>query len=191
LASGALGEIRQVRSSLCFRAGWDPKSRILSPGLGGGALLDVGIYNIAFARMVFQKAPTRISSMAYIGETGVDEQSAFILGYDKGALAILTSAVRTFTLHDAAIYGTEGYIKIPHMFWQPDKFLVKTGNVAEKEYHFERIGNGYNYEAVEVANSLDKGATESSIVSLDMTLDNQKTMDSIRKQWNLVYPMEK
>jgi predicted dehydrogenase len=128
--------------------------------------------------------------MAHIGKTGVDEQSAFILGYDNGALAVLTSAIRTLTFHDAAIYGTEGYIRIPHMFWQPDKILVKTGQESEKEYNFKRIGNGYNYEAEEVASCLRNGYLESSIVSLKATLDNQKTMDEIRKQWGLVYPME-
>jgi len=190
LKSGAIGEVRQVRSSFCFRADWEPDGILLSPKLAGGALLDVGIYNIALAQMVFQQEPSRISSMADIGKTGVDEQSSVILGYDNGALAILTSAIRTDTSHDAEIYGVDGYIKIPHMFWQPDKIVVKTGQKAEEEYNFERVGNGYNYEAEEVARCLSNGLLESSTVPWDMTLANQKTMDRIRKQWDLVYPME-
>ncbi|TFH17886.1 MAG: Gfo/Idh/MocA family oxidoreductase [Lentisphaerales bacterium] len=191
IASGAIGEVRLVQSSFCFRAGWDPKNRLLSPELGGGALLDVGIYNVSLARMVFQRDPSRISSMVHLGETGVDEQCSVLLGYDDGAIATSTSAIRTNTSHDAAIYGADGHIKIPHMFWQPDRIIVKAGQADEEEISFERVGNGYNYEAEEVANCLRNGYLESSVVSLDTTLANMKTMDSIRAQWGLVYPMER
>lgn len=190
VASGRIGEIRQVHASFCFRAGWDPDSRLLSPALGGGALLDVGIYNIALARMVFQQRPSRISSMAHLGKTGVDEQSSVILGYDNGAMAVLTCAVRTNTLHDAEIYGTDGYIRIPHMFWQPDRILVKAGEDPEQELRFDRLGNGYNYEAEEVGRCLSSGLTESPVVPLDTTLENMETLDRCRRQWGLAYPME-
>jgi predicted dehydrogenase len=188
--SGAIGEVRQVHSNFCFRADENESSRLLNPDLGGGALLDVGIYNVSLARMVYQRQPARIVSMAHLGETGVDEQSAVILGYDNGALAILTSAVRTDTCNEATIYGTDGYIKMPGEFWAPKKIIVKTSQ-SEEEFAFDYVGEGYHYEAAEVMNCLRKGQLESSLVPLDTTLEIMKTMDSIRKQCGLVYPMEK
>ena len=189
--SGVIGDIRQVHSSFCFRSEWNPNSRLLDPNLGGGALLDVGIYNIALARMIYQREPSRISSMAHIGDTGIDEQSSIILGYDNGAMAVLACAVRTSTTHEASIYGTDGYIKIPHMFWKPGRIIVKTPQNQEEEFIFDRVGNGYNYEASEVMNCLRNGVLESRTLPLDTSIAIMRTMDSIREQWGLVYPMEK
>ena len=189
--SGAIGEVRQVHSNFSFRCEWEPDGLLLNPELGGGALLDVGVYNIALAQMVYQREPTRISGMAHLGQTGVDEQSSVTLGYDNGALAVLTSAIRTETSQEAAIYGTDGYIKIPHTFWKPERIIVKTSQDEEREFKFDRVGNGYNYEAAEVMRCLRNGCLESRILPLNTSVAIMRTMDSIRKQWGLVYPMEK
>ena len=191
VTSGAIGTVQLLQSNFCFRAGWNPESRLLSPELGGGALLDVGIYNVALARMIFGRDPSRINSMAHLGETGVDELSSLILGYDDGAMAVLTSAIRTNTSNAAVIYGTDGYIKIPHMFWKPHAIVVKAGQSSEETITFDSTGNGYNYEVEEVARCLRSGALESNIVPLDTTLSNMKILDCCREQWGLVYPMEK
>jgi predicted dehydrogenase len=191
VAAGGLGEVRLVQSSFCFRSNWNPDGRLFSPALGGGALLDVGVYDLALAQMVYRRRPSRISSMAHLGETGIDEQSAMILGYDNGAMAVLTCAIRTNTIHEAAIYGTEGFIRIPHMFWQPDRLILKRGAGPEEELIFSRLGNGYSFEAAEVTDCLRNGELESRIVPLSTSLDIMKTMDEIRQQWNLVYPMER
>lgn len=188
--SGAIGEIRLVQSNICFRCGWNPDSRLLNPELGGGALLDIGVYNIALAQMIYGQRPTRISSMAHLGETGVDEQSAMILGYESGAMAVLTCAIRTTTPQESAIYGTDGFIKIPAMFSQPYRIIVTRGKEKEEEITFDRFGNGYTYEAIEVMQCLRNGNLESQIVPLAMSMAIMETMDEIRKQWNLVYPME-
>ena len=113
------------------------------------------------------------------------------LGYDNGALAVLTSAIRTETSQEAAIYGTDGYIKIPHTFWQPDRIIVKTSQDEEREFKFDRVGNGYNYEAAEVMRCLRNGCLESRILPLNTSVAIMRTMDNIRQQWGLVYPMEK
>ena len=189
--SGAIGDIRQVHSNFSFRCEWDPDGILLNPDFGGGALLDVGVYNVALAQMVYQREPTRISGMAHLGQTGVDEQSSVTLGYDNGALAVLTSAIRTETSQEADIYGTDGYIKVPHMFWQPDLIIVKTSQNEEREFKFDRVGNGYNYEAAEVMRCLRNGCLESRILPLNTSVAIMRTMDNIREQWGLVYPMEK
>ncbi|MCP4610170.1 MAG: Gfo/Idh/MocA family oxidoreductase [Planctomycetes bacterium] len=189
--SGAIGEVRQVHSNFSFRGEWEPDGLLLNPNLGGGSLLDVGVYNIALAQMVYQREPTRISGMAHLGETGVDEQSSVTLGYDNGALAILTSAVRTETSQEAAIYGTDGYIKIPHAFWKPERIIVKASQDEEREFTFDVMGIGYSYEAEEVMRCLREGCLESRILPLETSVAIMRTMDAIREQWGLVYPMEK
>lgn len=191
ISSGAIGEVRQVHANLCFRGDPDEIRRLLDPDLGGGALLDVGVYTIALAQMVYQRQPSRIVSMAHLGETGTDEQSSMIFGYDDGAISVLTCAVRTNTSKGAAIYGTDGYIRIPDGFCEPDKIFVKVGQDPEQEFSFGRVGNGYNFEAAEVMDCLRKGQLQSDIVPHAETLAVMKTMDTIRKQWGLVYPMEK
>lgn len=191
ISSGAIGEVRLLQSNFCFRAGFNPESRLFNPELGGGALLDVGVYNIALAYMVFNKEPVEISSQAQIGETGVDEQSSVILKYEDGAMATSTCAVRTSTDHNAVIYGTEGYIKIPPFFWQPKQVIFKTADADETEIMFNHKGNGYNYEAAEVAKCLKNGEKESWLMPLDRSVSIMKTLDQIRAQWNLKYPMEK
>lgn len=189
IASGAIGEVRLMRADFCFRSGLNPEGRLFNPHLGGGALLDVGVYTIALAHMVFGRDPERTMGMTHLGETRVDEQSAMILGYKGGAMAVLTCAVRTTTPHEAIVYGTDGWIKIPALFWQPDKIVLSKGG-KEEEITFPRLGNGYSYEAVEVGRCLREGKLESDTMPHAKTLSIMKTMDALRKQWKLKYPGE-
>ncbi len=189
LDEGAIGPVRLVSADFGFRAGINPESRLFNPALGGGALLDVGIYVTSFASFVLGPNPTHIESMAHIGETGVDEQNALILGYDSGAMALLTSAVRTSTPHEATIVGTEGTIRIPTHFWKAAKASLKAGD-REEEIEFEVRGNGYNYEAAEVGRCLQEGLLESPTMPLDETIALMKILDAVRAQWGLTYPME-
>jgi predicted dehydrogenase len=188
LAEGAVGEPRLLIADFGFRAGFDPERRLFNPELGGGALLDVGVYCVSLDFMVFRGSPERIAAMAHLGETGVDEQSAFLLGHDRGQIAVLSSAVRTQTAHEARVFGTEGSLHIPR-FWHPqDATLSAGGEKTRIELPFE--GNGYNYEAAEVNRCLRAGATESEVLPLDETLAVMQTLDEIRGQWGLRYPME-
>lgn len=191
IVDGDIGEVRLVQSNICMRRALDARDRFFNPQLGGGALLDLGIYNIALAYKIFGKSPKKISSMAHIGESGVDEQSSTIFGYENGETAILTCSLRTGAINDAFIYGTEGHIKIPSMFWNPDKIILKTSENEEKEFAYKRLGNGWSFEAAEVMNCLREGKTECPIMPLKTSAAIMKTMDKIRKQWKLVYPMER
>lgn len=191
IAAGTIGEIRIVQSNFCFRAEWNPDGRLLNPALAGGGLLDVGVYNISLAQHLFGEVPAEISSQAHIGETGVDEQAAMVFRYNRGALAVLTSAVRTSTLHEATIYGTDGMIRLPHSFWQPDRIQVKAENGDLENIEFTRQGNGYNYEAAACMACLRAGEQENTIVPLDASVAVAETMDRVRAQWGLTYPGEK
>ena len=187
---GSIGDVRLVRADFCFRAAFDPRSRLFDPGLGGGALLDVGVYTVAFARMVLDRDPIKIVSAAHIGESGVDEESAFILQYSGGAIASLCCGVRVSTPHEAFVYGTDGWIRVPHLFWQPDRIILCRDGM-EKEFPFPRLGNGYSFEAMEAGNCMRAGKLESDIMPWSKTLSIMRSMDMIRAQWNLVYPTER
>lgn len=191
LAEGAVGEVIMVHVDFGFRLGNAPADhRLLNPELAGGALLDVGIYPVQFASMVFGQQPTEILSNGYIGETGVDEIFTAIFGYGGNKMATLSSAIRLNTPHEARIMGTDGYISIPD-WWHPTQFTLHKSRSDSTTYTFELEGNGYNYEAVEVADCVEAGKIESDVMPLDETLALMETMDKMRAQWGLVYPFEK
>ncbi len=134
--------------------------------------------------------PNRSVSLAELGQTGVDEQAAMVLGYDGGRLAVLHTAVRTRSPHEAVIMGTEGFIRLHSPWWIPKSFTVDRPGKEPQHYDFPFEANGYNYEAAEVQRCLRTGLTESEIMPLDETLAIMETMDQMRAQWGLRYPME-
>ena len=189
LAEGAIGEVRMVQASFGFRGEADPDSRLLSPEFAGGALLDVGIYPLSLTSMILGQ-PERIASMAHKGESGVDEQSAMLLGYPGGAMAVLASAVRTLTNHDAYILGTEGKIRIHAPFWTSQTVSLQLGEEEPQEIATPLRCNGFEYQIEEVGRCLREGLLESPVMPLDESLAIMRTMDEIRAQWGLRYPME-
>src|SRR5690606_33181762 len=94
IEEGKIGEVRTMRADFGFRVDWNPQGRLLSPELAGGALLDVGIYPVSFASMVFGGPPERISGSGHLGETGVDEQFSLVFTYSGGRTASLSKAIR-------------------------------------------------------------------------------------------------
>lgn len=191
ISSGDIGEVRLVNANFCFNKEPDPDGRLINPLLGGGALLDIGVYVIAFAQMIYGIEPDKISSIAHIGSAGTDEQCSMIFSYPGGVQASLCCSFCVDAPCQAAVYGSKGYIKIPHMFFHPDKFSVKIGDQPEKEYSFQRLGNGYTYQALEVMQCLRDGKSQSQIMPWSASTAIMRTMDKIRNQWNLVYPCEK
>ena len=116
VTDGAIGEVRMLYADFGFRARLNPEGRLFDLALGGGGLLDIGIYPISYASMIFDTQPATISSQAHIGETGVDEQAAMVFGYEEGQLALISCGVRIKTPHEAKILGTDGMITVPQ-FW--------------------------------------------------------------------------
>lgn len=189
LADGVIGEPRMLMADFGFRAPKDPGHRLFNPELAGGALLDVGVYTISLAYMVFGKEPADMVSLAHLGDTGVDEQGAYIFRYDNGALAVLASAVSTDTPQAARIMGTKGSIYVPN-FWHATSLRLELSGKEPEEVEFPSPGNGYNFEALEVMRCLREGKLESEIMPLNETLKIAETMDRIRTSWGLKYPME-
>ncbi len=190
LAEGLIGEVRMVKADFGYRSWWYPEGRLLNPALAGGALLDVGCYTVSLASMVFGGPPDRVTGLAHIGETGVDEQAGVVLGYGGGALAVLTCAVRTATPFDAHVAGTEGFVRIHHPCWVPTRMALVPASGEEQPLEVSYEGNGFNYEAAEVMACLRAGRTESDVMPLDESVAIMETLDRIRAQWGLKYPME-
>ena len=189
LAEGVIGDVRLVRADFGGRAEIDPQSRLFDRAVGGGALLDIGVYCVSFASMVLGAQPQRIASIANIGETDVDEEAGMIFGYAGGAMAVLFSAIRTATPQAADILGAEGGIEIDPPFWHAQSAtLVTEGRRQKLDVTYE--GNGYQYEAVEVGRCLREGKLESDVMSLDESVAVMETMDRVRAQWGLKYPTE-
>ena len=200
LAQGEIGEVRMLSADFGFNpGGYDVESRLLNPDLAGGALLDVGIYPLAFCSMVLGK-PNRIQSSAYLGRTGVDEQFSAVLEYNDGVMATVMGAVQTQTGQNAWIYGTKGSIKIGTPWWCGTSLTVyrfkEDATNAPFDYGVEESlylpyeSNGYNCEAEAVAEMILSGKKESEIMPLAESLELAETMDEARRQWGLKYPFE-
>lgn len=190
IAEGAIGDVRMIHSDFGFRTGGvDPKARLFNPDLGGGALLDVGVYNVALASQLFGP-PTQVKALAHLGETGVDEQAAVILAHDAGRLAVSSTAIRTTTMHEACIIGTEGWIRIDPPWWRTNGLALEVHGTDARHIDTPMTANGYNYEAEEVMRCIRDGKLKSDVMPLDETVSIMKTLDEIRAQWGLKYPME-
>jgi predicted dehydrogenase len=186
LDEARIGDVRMLTADFGFRTGWNPEGRLLNPNLAGGALLDVGVYTVALASMVFGLPPVEIQAAAHIGETGVDEQTAMILRYGDGGLALLSCAVRTNTPQGARIDGTEGSIDIP-AFWRATSATLRVRGQGPKQ----ASGSvGYHFEAAEAMACLRGGNVESDLMPLDESVAIARTMEHVREKIGLVYPMQ-
>ncbi|KRG16397.1 dehydrogenase [Virgibacillus soli] len=186
LEEGKIGEVRMLTANFGFDVGWSPNSRLLDKKLGGGAMLDAGIYPISFASFIFGQQPTEIKSSAHLGETGVDEHFSALFEYPDGKTAMLNSGVRLNLANDAIIYGTKGYIRLPNFLFGDGAYLHQAGSEVV-EFQDDRKLQGYIFEAEEAMRCLRAGKLESAIMPLDETHDIMKTMDTLRKQWGLEY----
>ncbi len=185
-----IGKVLHIIAKFGFRSDYDPGSRLYNPSLGGGALLDVGVYPISYTTFLLDRVPDKIISSAIIGASAVDEQNVFIFHYNDGVLADLSSSISCETGEDALIVGERGIIKVDR-FWRAESArLYDNSYKFIEEYKEPFKANGYEYEAAEVNRCLREGLKISPLNPLTDTLNNMKLMDEIRKQWGLVYPGE-
>ncbi len=189
IAEGAIGPVRMVRADFGYWMDYKKRDWLWDLDLGGGSLMDVGIYSITLASIAFGEAPKSIQGQARIGERGVDEQAAFVLGYDSG-VATLSSAIRSKTDWDAYIYGEDGVIKIHDRFWQPHKATLTPREGNEKTVEIPLESLGFEYEIREVMRCLDEGLTECPTMPHAKTLEIMGIMDTLRQQWGLRYTGE-
>jgi predicted dehydrogenase len=189
IQSGELGEIRYLQADFGFRPEFNPASRLFAPELGGGALLDVGVYPVALAFLVLG-APKQIVSHATLGATGVDELCSMLFLYDNGAQAVLSASLQVEMPKQANICGSQARIHIPAPWWKPSEaYLVRNdGTTEDLLYPYE--GDGLQFEIRHVHDCLRQGLTESLWMPLDETLAIMRVLDTLRAQWGVRYPSE-
>jgi predicted dehydrogenase len=181
LGQGVLGELVTVTADHGQWFAEDAEFRLFAPSLGGGALLDLGVYPVSFASMVLG-APSRIVSMSDPAFTGVDAQTSILFGYDSGAQAVLTCTLRAKSPTRAAIVGTDATIEVEGNFYAPTAVTLvpRKGDPTRVESVHE--GRGLRHQADEVARRLAGGELESPLMPLDETVSIMETMDTVLAQ---------
>jgi predicted dehydrogenase len=181
IAEGSLGDIVTVMADHGQWFPRDPDSRLYDPQLGGGALLDLGVYPVSFASMILGP-PDRIVALIEQAFTGVDGQTSMLFGYTNGAQAILTctSAARTPTR--AAIVGTDARVEIDGDFYAPTSFTVIPRDSSPSRFAQPHRGRGLRHEADEVARCLREGLLESPLMPLDESVSIMETMEAVLAQ---------
>jgi predicted dehydrogenase len=156
----------------------DPAFRLFAPGLGGGALLDLGIYPVSFASMVLG-APDRVAAMVTPAFTGVDAQTSMLFGYASGAQAVLSCTLSAVSPTTASIVGTDARIEIDGPFYAPASFTLVPREGERCRFEYLDEGRGLRHQADEVARLLAAGETESALMPLDETVAIMTTMDRV------------
>ncbi len=187
--SGTIGKINLIESDFCIKAYYDKEGRLFNPELGGGSLLDIGIYPVFFA-LEFAGVPIAIEALASLGETKVDESCSILFKHSDDILSVLFCSIVTSGRTEAILHGTRGKIRINREWHIPSSVDLLPEGEKPVHYSFDEPGFGYQYEAEEVMNCLEKGLKESPIFGWQKSLDLISTLDSIRMKCNIRYPKE-
>ena len=193
IAQGNVGNIKYIYAEFGFKPTPPISQRIYDPTLGGGSLLDIGVYPVFLALDVLGK-PDQIHATMITSATGADQQCSIQFKYQHGAIANLFSTFNTNLATGADIAGDLGRLRLTHRFHGPTTQLEYYPGIIDtkQEIEFEKaIGNGYEYEAKHVTECLQKGLTESPIRKLDNTLLLMETLDEIRRLAGITYPADK
>ena len=188
LGEGRIGEPLLVEADFGFRRELEPGHRLFDLALGGGGLLDLGIYPLQLCSLVLGTAE-HVAAEGVIGGTGVDEVVAAVLRHRDGNLGVVKAALRVGMTCTARIAGTEGVIDLPALMHCPNSITVTTkagSNQIDGSYE----GNGLRFEIEHVHRCLSEGCTQSPDIPLEETLALATTLDAIRSQIGLVYPGE-
>ncbi|MBD7956517.1 Gfo/Idh/MocA family oxidoreductase [Microbacterium sp. Sa4CUA7] len=190
IADGALGEVRTVFADHTQQITDDPTHRLNDLELGGGALLDLGIYPVSFAWDILG-APTTVRAVARLAETGADAEVATVMTHGSGALSTTVSSSRAAGPNSAHIVGTRARIDIDRVWYTPTTFRLTApdGTVLE-EYASDVDGRGMQYQALAAERLIAEGRVDSDLLPLDESVAIMGTLDDIRAQIGVHYPQE-
>ncbi|MBK7621947.1 MAG: Gfo/Idh/MocA family oxidoreductase [Kineosporiaceae bacterium] len=184
IADGALGEIRTVVADHGQGFAADPAHRLYDPALGGGAVLDLGIYPLSWVVMVLG-VPTAVTAVADPAMTGVDATTSAVLRYPNGAHAVITTTLTARTACRTFITGTAGTIDVEPIFYAPTGFTLTRREGSSEHFETPALagpGKGLRFEAAEVARCVRAGLTESPVLPLDETIAIMELVDEIHRQ---------
>lgn len=186
--SGEIGDVERIDVEFSIYRDFDKTSRIFSNELGGGALLDVGIYPITFTDIFIGLNPLEIDSSAELAPTGVDQDCEVRLNYGNKTAKLIFGTKRKGENY-ATIYGTQGRIVVKD-FWSTQNAEVHLKNGLMRTINIKFIRNGLEYQVMHMIGRLEQGKLESDIMPLSKTIEVMKFMDSLRNEWGVRYKSE-
>lgn len=183
----AIGEPRMLTANLCYEI--SGKERIVKPELAGGALLDVGIYAINFAEMVFGRAQG-IQGSCIKSTTGVDFADSITLTWEDGRMAVLNAAATCVSDRAGIIYGTKGFMVVENINNPQGLKIYDNQYRLVKEVSCPPQLTGYEYEVLEAADCISRGMVECPSMPHEETVHIMQVMDTLRGQMGVSYPCE-
>lgn len=174
--AGEIGDVRMVQADLGAHRTYDPADRLFDPVLGGGAILDLGVYAISMAQH-FLGRPARVRTSGTRFPNGADASVGILMAYDDGRSATLLASLESETAGRAVITGTGGSIEIAPRFHHPDTLVIRRNGQSAETVVLPQNGRGYCHEVIEVNRCLAAGLTESPVLPLADTLDVQWVME--------------
>lgn len=188
LESGIIGEPRVLTATLCYMM--EHKERIVRPELCGGALLDLGVYALNFARMYFGTDIEKTVSNVLMGPTGVDLHECISLTYSGGRMANLQAGALCLNDRQGIISGTEGYLRVDNINCPELVEVWRDYRLVERITRPADMVNGYEYEVLECMRCIAGGLVESPMMPHAETLSIMRQMDALRREWGVTYPMD-
>lgn len=186
--SGIIGQPRVLTATLCYMM--EHKERIVRPELCGGALLDLGVYALNFARMYFGTDIIRTVSNCHIGPTGMDMHECISLSFADGRMANLQSGALCLNDRQGIISGTEGYIRIDNINCPEVIEVWRNYQLTERYTRPEEMVNGYEYQVLECKRCIEAGLMESPMMPHKETISIMQQMDALRQEWGVRYPYD-
>ena len=188
IGSGVIGDPKTLTANLGYVI--DKVERILSPALAGGALLDVGVYPINFAMMIFGNDIEKVRSSCTYTDTGVDRQNTVTLQYGDGKYAVLNSSMESLSDRKGIIYGTKGFAIVENINNFESITVYDASYKKAAEYKRPKQISGYEYEVEASIRAIRAGKIQCEEMPHEEILRVMKLMDSLRKEWGIVYPFE-
>ena len=189
MESGIIGEPRIITATLCYMM--EHKERIVRADLCGGALLDLGVYVLNFARMYFGTDIVKTVTNCHVGPTGMDMHECISLSFADGRMANLQAGALCLNDRQGIISGTEGYIRIDNVNCPEVIEVYRNYELVERIVRPSDMINGYEYQVYESLRCIQAGLAESPMMPHHETISIMKQMDELRKEWGVIYPMDK
>lgn len=188
MESGVIGKPRVLTATLCYMM--EEKERIVRADLCGGALLDLGVYSLNFARMYFGTDIVKAVSNCHLGPTGMDMHECISLSYADGRMANLQSGALCLNDRQGIISGTEGYIRVDNINCPEVIEVYRNYELVARYEKPEDMVNGYEYQVFECMRCLQEGLLESPMMPHKETISIMRQMDELRKEWGVNYPYD-
>lgn len=187
VAEGAIGKVKMVQVSFGSSKEYDPGSRFFAKELAGGALLDIGVYAMAFARLFLESQPNVVLTTAGFGPTGVDESSGILLKNPEGQLAVVSLTLRAKQPKRGVVAGEKGFIEVCEYPRAQRATVTWTADGRTEVIQEGAVGDALRYEVRDMERYVREGAGEEN---LSMVEDVMELLTAVRTQWGLVYPFE-